>query len=84
MNLNDGFARRRRVVVHTGVEVSETAGRETHHLAGIELIAHPHFQGAGENRHIFAMRMGVRRNPVTVRHLESNREVAGGGHGITL
>jgi hypothetical protein len=40
-------------VVHFGVEKGKAACGERFHLVGFELIAHPHFEGPGNDRDVF-------------------------------
>jgi len=41
MDLHHHFPGRHRIMVHVGIEIRETAGREGHHLGLIELVAMP-------------------------------------------
>src|SRR5438093_10321508 len=84
MDLNDGLARSSSVVMHAGVEIGEAAGTETHHLAGVELVAHSNFESSRDHCYIFPKRMSMGCNLVPIGHLETNSVVTGGSHGIAL
>ena len=71
-------------MMHAGVEVSEAPSPEAGHFRDVELISHTYFQGAGKDGYVLPVGMSMRGDPVTVRHLEANREVAGRGHWVAF
>jgi hypothetical protein len=77
VDLHNCFSAGHGEMVHIGVKESEAAGCERFHFVGLELVAHPDFEGPGDDGDIFAFRMKMRRNAEPIRHLQANREVAG-------
>jgi hypothetical protein len=61
-----------------------TAAGELPHLVLVEAIPHPNLECAGDDRNVFAKRMPVGRDPVTVRHFQTHGEVTGGAGGIAF
>lgn len=49
MDLHHDFSDRHGVVVHIGIEIRETAGREIAHFGFIKAVAHSDFERPGEN-----------------------------------
>ena len=84
MNLDHGLSGSGGIVMHAGIQVSEAASPEAHHLAGIELISHADFERARKDGDVLPVRMGMRSDPVTVRHFQANGEVARGSHGVAF
>ena len=48
-------------------------------FVGVEFIAHADFERSGDDRDVFAVRVPMGRDAEAIRHLQANREVAGGG-----
>jgi hypothetical protein len=79
VDLDNGFSASHGVVVHVGIEKSKATGRERGHFVDFEFITHANLERTGNDRDVFALRVKMRRDAETVRHLQANREVAGGG-----
>ena len=79
MDLHDRFSAGHGEVVHVGVEKGKAPGYERFHLVRLKLIAHAEFERPGNDRDVFSVRVKVGRDAEPVRHLQANREVAGGG-----
>src|SRR5438094_10050912 len=60
------------VVVHLRIHVPERSGRHGVAFRGVEGVAHPEVERAGNVRERLARRMTVRCDTVTVRHYASN------------
>src|SRR5580704_1100549 len=69
VDLHNDFATGHRVVMHIGIEESETAGWESPHLALVKAISHPDLEGSRDDGHVFPLRMPMGCDAVSVRHL---------------
>src|SRR5579862_2688671 len=74
VHLNDRFAARPAIMVHPLRHVDEPAGLQRLAFLRIELVAHAKVQRAGDDRHIFIIRMHVRRYLVSGWKLQPNNE----------
>jgi len=79
VDLHDSFSASHGVVVHVGVKKSKAPGSERFHFVGVEFIAHPDFEGPGNDRDVFPLRVPMGRDAKPIRHLQANREVTGRG-----
>jgi hypothetical protein len=79
VDLHNRFSADHGVMVHIGVKKSKAAGGERFHFVGVELIAHPEFEGPRNDGDIFAFQVKMGRDTEPIRHLQANREVAGLG-----
>src|ERR1700720_2090427 len=70
--------------MHFGIEIGETAGRESAHLAFVKVISHSDFEGSGDDRDVFPLRMPMGRDAISVRHLQTNGIIATRCTGIAL
>ena len=69
VDLYDSFSASHGVVVHVGVEKCKASGGERGHLVGFEFIAHPDFEGPGNDRDVFALRVEMGRDAEAIWHL---------------
>jgi hypothetical protein len=76
MDLDHYLSARHRVVMHIRIEISETAGWEISHLAFVKAISHSDFEGASDDRNVFPIRMPVRGDAISFRHLQADSVVA--------
>ena len=53
MNLHNGFSAGHSVVVHLGIEKGKASRDERFHLVRVELIPHPDFERARDDRDVF-------------------------------
>ena len=84
MDLHHHFSAGHPMVMHVRSEISKTARREHSHLAFVKAIATYSFESAGQNSDVFAIRMPMRCNAVTVRHLEAHGVIPAGTSWVAL
>src|SRR5882762_3426847 len=69
VDLHNRFSASHREVMHVGIEKRKAPGGERFHLVCFELIPHSEFELSGNYRHVFPVRMPVRRDAESIRHL---------------
>jgi hypothetical protein len=69
VDLHHDFSAGHRVVMHVGIEISETAGRECSHLAFVKAISHSDLEGSGDDGDVFPLGMPMGRDAISVGHL---------------
>ncbi len=84
MDLDHNFSTGHCVVMHIGIEISETTGWEGSHLALVKAISHSHFKDPCDDSDVFPLRMPMRRDAISVGHLQTHGVIAGGNSWITL
>src|SRR5215470_11695577 len=84
VDLHNGFSGSHSIVVHVRVEESKAPGNERFHLAGVKFIAHADFERPGNDRDVFPVRVTMGRDTEPIRHLQTNREVAGRGRWVAF
>ena len=84
MDLDHNFSAGHSVVMHIGIKISETAGRESSHLAFVKAITHANFEGPSDNSDVFPLRMPMWRDAISVRHLQAHRIITTGTTGVAL
>src|SRR5690348_6836143 len=72
MNLDHDFAAGLHIVVHVRIEVGEAARGEAGHAAFVEAISHPHLESSLHDGNVLALGMPMRRNAVSVGHLQAD------------
>src|ERR1019366_4776097 len=75
VDLNYSIADAHRIMVHVGVEISEAARWEGHHLALIELITHSHFEGTRNHGNVLVLRVPMGSDFVAIGHLDADCEI---------
>jgi hypothetical protein len=68
VDLHHGFSTGFCVMMHVGIEIGETAGRESPHLAFVKAISHSNLEGPAEDSDVFPLGMPMRRDAVSVGH----------------
>src|SRR5271165_796537 len=84
VDLDHNFSAGHGVVMHVGIQISETASWENSHLAFVKAISHANLEGPRDDRDVFPLRMPMRRDAISVRHLQTHGVVAAGGTWIAL
>ena len=84
MDLDHNPSAGHRVVMHVGVEISETAGRESCYLALLKAISHPDLESPIDDGHVFPLRMPMGCDAVSVRHLQAHGVIPARGTGVAL
>ena len=84
MDLHHDFPAGHRVVMHVGIEISETAGWESSHLAFVKAISHSDLEGPGDDSDVFPLRMPMGRDAISVRHPQAHSVIATRGAGVAL
>ena len=72
MDLHHDFSTGHRVVMHVRIEKRKASSWESAHFALIEGIAHANLESPGDNRDVFPLRMPMRRDAVSVWHLQAH------------
>jgi len=76
VDLDHYLSARHRVVMHIRFDISKTAGWEISHLAFVKAISHTNFEGAGDDRNVFPIRMPVGGDAISIWHLQTHSVVA--------
>ena len=84
MNLHHDFSAGHRVMMHIRVEIRETTGWEISHLAFVKAISHPDFKSPTDNSDVFPLGMPMRRDAISVRHLQTYGVISAAGAWIAL
>ena len=74
MDLYDGLPVSHSEVVHVRVKKRKASGWEGIHGFGVKGISHPDFEGSGDDRDVFPLRMPMGSDAESVRHLQANGE----------
>src|SRR5512133_3294971 len=77
VDLDHGFTLGLHVMMHRRIHVSEAAGGKGLQAGFVELVAHADLQRAGDDRHILALGMEMRRDHVPVGSLHADGVVTG-------
>src|ERR1700691_543207 len=76
MDLHDHFSGCHCVVMHIGIEISETPGRKISHFGFVKPISHADFEGALDDSDVFPVGVPMWRDPISVRHLQPYRVIS--------
>src|ERR1700733_2826990 len=71
-------------MMHVGIEKGETTGRESSHLAFVEVVPHSNLEGPGDDSDVFPLGMPMRCDAVSIGHLQAHRVITTGSGGVAL
>ena len=84
MDLDHDFSAGHCVVMHVRIEKRKASCWESSHLALIKGISHTNLESTGDNRDVFPLRMPMRRDALSVGHLQTHGVIPARCAGVAL